>query len=224
MTKKRKQNVNRKKAKGKKTQQSRESESIGTNIVIEKNERLYNAYTPKPLDPSVSILPYPGEEALQDVIALLEADLSEPYSVFTYRNFLNSRPNLSFVAMVGDNMVGVVMGKMEPGPDGNRVGYVGMIAVDVAYRRLNIGTHLMLELMRTFIDEGALSVFLETECSNLQAIRFYEKLGFYREEYFYQYYLNGNDAYRLRLYVDPSLYHFSPSLRELIPPESEEQV
>merc|ERR1711991_1249458 len=120
MTKKKGQNTNnKKKTKGKKSNQNRESQTIGTNIVVEKNERLYQAYAPKPLDSSVSILPYPGEEALQDVIALLEADLSEPYSVFTYRNFLNSTPNLSFVAMVGSQMVGVVMGKMEQGPDGN---------------------------------------------------------------------------------------------------------
>ena len=33
---------------------------------------------------------YEGEKDLVDVIALIENDLSEPYSIFTYRYFINN--------------------------------------------------------------------------------------------------------------------------------------
>ncbi|BGP40082.1 N-alpha-acetyltransferase 30 [Rhodotorula kratochvilovae] len=42
-------------------------------------------------------------------------------------------------------------------------------------------------------------VVLETEADNLAALAFYAKMGFVREKRLYRFYLNGKDAYRLRL-------------------------
>jgi N-alpha-acetyltransferase 30 len=44
-------------------------------------------------------------------------------------------------------------------------------------------------------------VVLETEVTNLAALRLYEKLGFMREERLMRYYLNGVDAFRLKLWL-----------------------
>ena len=41
--------------------------------------------------------PYKGEEELHEIIALVEKDLSEPYSIFVYRFFLFPNPNLCFL-------------------------------------------------------------------------------------------------------------------------------
>jgi peptide alpha-N-acetyltransferase len=50
---------------------------------------------------------------------------------------------------------------------------------------------------------GCQSIRLETEVSNKGAMNLYEnRLGFIREELLIKYYLNWNDAYRLRLYLD----------------------
>eukprot|EP00392_Amoebophrya_sp_AT5.2_P004646 g4654.t1 len=48
----------------------------------------------------VHYIPYRGEDDLPDLIALIEKDLSEPYSVFTYRYFVNHWPELCFLAVV----------------------------------------------------------------------------------------------------------------------------
>jgi len=45
-------------------------------------------------------------------------------------------------------------------------------------------------------------VILETEVSNKGALKLYYNLGFVRDELFPLYYLNGTDAYRLRLWTD----------------------
>jgi hypothetical protein len=37
---------------------------------------------------------YSTEESLPEIIALIQKDLSEPYSVFTYRYFVNRFPTL----------------------------------------------------------------------------------------------------------------------------------
>ena len=38
----------------------------------------------------IEFVDYGGESDLSDVIALIEKDLSEPYSIFTYRYFINN--------------------------------------------------------------------------------------------------------------------------------------
>ena len=47
---------------------------------------------------------------------------------------------------------------------------------------------------------GADEAVLETEVTNLGALRLYEGLGFVRDKRLHRYYLNGNDAYRLKLW------------------------
>ena len=42
---------------------------------------------------------------------------------------------------------------------------------------------------------------LETEITNTAAIKLYERLGFLRSKQLHRYYLNGNSAYRLVLYL-----------------------
>ena len=45
-----------------------------------------------------------------------------------------------------------------------------------------------------------LQVMLETEVTNKSALRLYERLGFTRDERLLKYYLNGVDAFRLKLW------------------------
>lgn len=47
----------------------------------------------------------------------------------------------------------------------------------------------------------SLQIVLETEATNASALRLYEALGFVRDKRLARYYLNGNDAYRLKLWV-----------------------
>lgn len=55
-----------------------------------------------------------------------------------------------------------------------------------------------------------MQVVLETEVTNRAALCLYENLGFVRDKYLHQYYLNGVDAYRLKLWLrDPFDPHFT---------------
>ena len=40
---------------------------------------------------------YSGEHQIGDMMRLIEKDLSEPYSIYTYRHFLNNWPQLSYL-------------------------------------------------------------------------------------------------------------------------------
>merc|ERR1711990_251811 len=69
------------------------------------------------------------------IVALIEKDLSEPYSVFTYRYFINNWPRLCILAMCEGNCVGVVVNKLERHRSGTMRGYIAMLAVDKNLRK-----------------------------------------------------------------------------------------
>lgn len=61
------------------------------------------------------------------------------------------------------------------------------------------------ELVRRALERmqamGCQEVALETEVCNTAALGLYERLGFAREERLLRYYLNGGDAFRLKLWL-----------------------
>lgn len=88
-------------------------------------------------------------------------------------------------------------------PQRTRTGYIGMLAVEHAYRRSGIGFALVQRAIHRMQELGCQSIRLETEVTNKGAISLYEnRLGFVREELLKKYYLNWGDAYRLRLWLD----------------------
>lgn len=125
-------------------------------------------------------------------------------------------------AFVGDECVGVVISKLDL-RKGVRRGYVGMLAVDSAFRKRGIGSTLVrmsIEQMREMgCDEVRFSsapappvacapaganirtqVVLEAEESNKGALALYLNLGFIKSKRLLRYYLNGSDAFRLKLW------------------------
>ncbi|CAG7925808.1 unnamed protein product [Penicillium olsonii] len=153
---------------------------------------------------------------------LISKDLSEPYSIYVYRYFLYQWGDLCFLAMDDkDEMIGVVVSKLEPHRDGPLRGYIAMLAVREEYRGQGIATKLVRMAIDAMIERDADEVWkeiwleiemgmteadieqivLETEITNKGAMKLYERLGFIRSKQLHRYYLNGNSAYRLVLYL-----------------------
>ncbi len=53
--------------------------------------------TPAQLARGIACEEYKNETQLDGVIRLIEKDLSEPYSIFTYRYFINNWPSLCYL-------------------------------------------------------------------------------------------------------------------------------
>lgn len=158
---------------------------------------------------------------------LISKDLSEPYSIYVYRYFLYQWGDLCFLAMdENDEMVGVVVSKLEPHRGGPLRGYIAMLAVREESRGRGIATRLVRMAIDAMIERDAdevrllsdirvrqrglfglltvrydLQIVLETEITNTAAMKLYERLGFLRSKRLHRYYLNGNSAYRLVLYL-----------------------
>jgi peptide alpha-N-acetyltransferase len=150
---------------------------------------------------------YTGEMFLQGIIDLISVDLSEPYSIFTYRYFINNWPNLCFLTLEPSEeaggtprVVGVIVCKQDRHRSGTMRGYIAMLAVHHSMRKLGIGRKLVQLAVRAMRDGGCDEGVLETEVTNLGALRLYEGLGFVRDKRLHRYYLNGNDAFRLKVW------------------------
>lgn len=79
---------------------------------------------------------------LQDIMRLIQAELSEPYSIYTYRYFIYNWPKLCFLAAHGNEYVGAIVCKLDMHMNVRR-GYIAMLAVRKEYRKLKIGTTLV---------------------------------------------------------------------------------
>ncbi|RIB19157.1 putative acyltransfersase [Gigaspora rosea] len=147
----------------------------------------------------IKYVPYTSELQLPGIMSLIENDLSEPYSIYTYRYFINNWPNLCFMTMVEDQCIGVIICKLDKHRDALR-GYIAMLAVKKEYRKRKIGTSLVKMAIDAMKKQDADEIVLETEYTNLGALSLYHNLGFIRDKRLYRYYLNGVDAFRLKLF------------------------
>ncbi|EWZ47721.1 acyl-CoA N-acyltransferase [Fusarium oxysporum f. sp. albedinis] len=147
---------------------------------------------------------------LPAIRALISKDLSEPYSIYVYRYFLCQWAHLCFMALnpADSSLIGVIVCKLEvhaSHSNPTRRGYIAMLAVASDFRGHGIATTLVKKAIDAMTKRNADEIVLETEETNVAAMRLYEQLGFLRTKKLHRYYLNGNSAYRLVLplkYID----------------------
>nr|CAB3264176.1 N-alpha-acetyltransferase 30 [Phallusia mammillata] len=144
---------------------------------------------------------YKSELQMPAIMHLITKDLSEPYSIYTYRYFIHNWPHLCFLAIFESQYVGAIVCKLDLHKKVTRRGYIAMLAVDESVRRKRIGSNLVKMAIEAMTEEGCDEVVLETEVTNHSALKLYENLGFVRDKRLFRYYLNGVDALRLKLWL-----------------------
>eukprot|EP01023_Acetabularia_acetabulum_P063791 TRINITY_DN807_c0_g1_i3.p4 TRINITY_DN807_c0_g1~~TRINITY_DN807_c0_g1_i3.p4 ORF type:complete len:209 (+),score=34.64 TRINITY_DN807_c0_g1_i3:194-820(+) len=156
---------------------------------------------------------YEGEKDLQPVMQLIDNELSEPYTIFTYRYFLHNWPNLCFLAYDAKKLTkseetgeyqfseapfGTIVCKADMHGALMR-GYIAMLVVENEYRGKGIGSKLVRMSIEEMRQIGCHEAVLEAEVTNAGALKLYQKLGFIRDKRLRRYYMNGGDAFRLKL-------------------------
>lgn len=113
----------------------------------------------------LTISRYTGEGEMADIMSLIDEELSEPYTVYTYRYFLNQWPQLCFLAHLGSKKlnrraIGVVICKLDQHLKGNRYmrGYIGMLSVHPSQRGKGIATRLLKVALAELVNLGAQEV------------------------------------------------------------------
>lgn len=138
---------------------------------------------------------------VRQVEDLTNRHLSEPYSLYVYRFFLNNWPELCLLALHEGRAIGCIISKVEPHKEARLRGYIGMLSVEEEYRGLGIAKELISRSLDKMIEMGCDEIILETEVVNKGALRLYENFGFQRVKRLFRYYMNKHDAYRLVLPV-----------------------
>jgi peptide alpha-N-acetyltransferase len=162
---------------------------------------------------------YKGEGDLPQLSALIAPSLSEPYSVFTYRFFVNNWPNLCLLGFDPADPTGdakaVIVGKIEPDAAKQMRGYIGMLAVHDSFRKKGVAKCLVKKLLTQMRLDGADVCVLETEVTNKAAIGLYTHLNFVKDKKLHAYYLNGIDAYRLKYWLKPPVGSIERTLQDM---------
>lgn len=93
---------------------------------------------------------------LPKIRQLISKDLSEPYSIYVYRYFLYQWPDLSFLAVdENDEVIGVIVCKLEPHRGGPMRGYIAMLATREEYRGKGIASKLVRMAVEKMIEKDA---------------------------------------------------------------------
>jgi peptide alpha-N-acetyltransferase len=120
-------------------------------------------------DEDIEYVDYTDETMLAEISRLVSKDLSEPYSVFTYRYFLHNWPRLCLCVYQRNvetkergPMIATLVCKAE-GEVGFMQGYIAMLAVDQTFRNRGIGSNLVIKGIERMIEAGCTEIMLETE-------------------------------------------------------------
>ena len=145
---------------------------------------------------------------LSDLIPIMEINLKtlpEHYSDYFYESLLAELPEAFLVAEIGGKHVGYVMCKTEYGFSNFKKlgfvkkGHVVSIAVLDEHRRKGIGKALVEESLIGVKSRKCDELYLEVRCSNNEAVKLYERRGFFIKQRLRTYYRDGEDAYLMAI-------------------------
>lgn len=146
--------------------------------------------------------------AQADLIPVMEVNLKtlpEHYSDYFYESLLAEIPEAFIVAEEAGRCVGYIMCKTEYGfSNFKRLGFVKkghMVSVAVlgGFRGRGIGRALVEESAKGIRARNCDEFYLEVRCSNGDAVRLYERLGFSVRQHLRTYYRDGEDAYLMAI-------------------------
>ncbi len=141
------------------------------------------------------------ERDLNQVVTINRACLPEHYPPRYFLYIYSSLPKAFRVAVVNGKVVGYTMGRIVSGiscfSHFRRVkkGHTISIAVLPQYRRMGIGSRLLLESVAEMKAAGATETYLEVRVSNITAIKLYQKLGYEIVKELKKYYMDNESAY-----------------------------
>lgn len=148
---------------------------------------------------------------LGDLIPIMEINLKtlpEHYSDYFYETLLAEMPEAFLVAEIGGKTVGYIMCKTEFGfSNFKKLGFIKkghMVSVSILpeFRGKGIGSAIVEESINGVQIRKCDEFYLEVRCSNTDAIRLYERLGFTIKQRLNTYYRDEEDAFLMSLEFD----------------------
>jgi len=143
-----------------------------------------------------------------DIIPVMEINLKtlpEHYSDYFYESLLDELPEAFLIAEISGKLIGYIMCKTEYGFSNFKKlgfvkkGHVVSVAVIDEHRGKGFGSELVNESLKGVKMRQCGEMYLEVRCSNNDAVKLYEKLGFSINQRLKTYYRDGEDAYLMAI-------------------------
>lgn len=131
-----------------------------------------------------------GMEDMPEVLEIEKRSFKDPYDMSTFLYFWGVEPEGFFVAEADGKVVGYVIASSHDGE-------IVSISVLPEFRRRGIGRRLMEEAMEYLEEKGVRRIELIVGVGNVEAIRFYEGLGFKKVSIIPRYYSDGEDGIKM---------------------------
>ena len=128
----------------------------------------------------MQIRPYKHPDDKKELISLwrkcgLVKSWNDPSKDIERKLMVN--PELFLIGAIDNKIVATAMG----GYEGHR-GWVNYLAVDPAFQRRGLGAEIMRVIEEMLLERGCPKINLQIRTSNLQAIRFYQSIGYQPDE------------------------------------------
>ncbi len=150
----------------------------------------------RPRDLSIYPLPQIRRAMPSDIAAIVAIEnesFIDPWEPDVFLEAFTFFPSTYFVAVCDGAVAGFIIGGLENTGE-NIYGHVCNFGVSTTYRHRGIGRLLLKRIEHQFMLELATAVQLEVRISNMDAQKFYRRLG-YRDVFrIPDYYFNGEDA------------------------------
>jgi len=130
-------------------------------------------------------------EDMFSVVKLASETLPENYNPSLFNYFYETFPDGMWIAEKSNKIIGFAIG-VKTSEENARI---LMLAVTEKQRRQNIGTALLKNLLKEFVQHNVRNIELEVRTDNTKAIRFYQKHGFRIVDTIKNFYQNGENAY-----------------------------
>ncbi len=127
---------------------------------------------------------------MQAILSIEYKCFKDPYPLSLLNHLYKMHPDGFLLAEADDKVVGYVIGVIR----WEMAGHILAIGVDPPYRKQNIGSALMKQIIGRLRTKGVKLVRLEVRKSNVGAQRFYLKLGFRQRGEIPYYYEDGETA------------------------------
>ncbi|MCG7844030.1 MAG: GNAT family N-acetyltransferase [Methanomassiliicoccales archaeon] len=127
---------------------------------------------------------------LADVCQVAVESLRERYDPSLFLQLVPFWPEGLIVVEDMGRVVGFVFGVMS----GHQQARILMLSVNRLYRNGGLGTLLTQEFFRECAKRGIRQISLEVRVSNLAAMKFYQRLGFFNVRRASRYYSDGEDG------------------------------
>ena len=125
----------------------------------------------------------------------IERKVFDEHDPYLYMQFYETYPDGFIVAEINSFVVGYVAGFVAS----EGTGRIFSLAVHPSYQNRGIGGSLLKEMIDIFHEMRVSGIILEVRRSNIKAIRFYKRHGFYQSGIAEKYYHNAEDACLMKL-------------------------